>query len=218
MKLINKILISILFYFMVALGSSLIVKANVGMDAFYAFTNSLSVVTSIKIGTLVAAINGVFIVLFIILSKGKFIYVYILQIVSIVTLGSVINLLTYQVFNQFELTNYVMRLIFLVVGLGVSAISIGVVTVLHVITFPVEATCYQLEKNKIISFMKARYGIDVVLFVGSIAISYFFSIDYFIREGTLIAMLMFSLLLNASKSFVIKRLDQVQNIKIETIE
>ena len=95
MNLTTKIIVSLVFYLLVAVGASLIVKANIGMDAFYAFTNSLSAITAIKVGTLVATINITFVIIYAILSKGKYLLVYVIQIVSIIIFGSVVNLTKY---------------------------------------------------------------------------------------------------------------------------
>ncbi len=214
MKLRTKIIVSSLFYLMVAVGASFVVKANIGMDAFYAFTNSVSVVTSIRVGTIVSITNILFVFIFMFLSKGKYIYTYIIQIISIIIFGLIVNLLVYNVFSLFEVSNYVTRFVFLILGISISAVSIGIITVLQVITFPVEASCYQLEKNKTISFVKARYGLDVILFASSIALSFIFNEAYFIREGTIVAMIVFTLLLNMSKSFTIKMLDGTRTSKL----
>ncbi len=204
MKRSTQIIVSSLFYMFVAVGASLIVKANVGMDCFYAFVKSVSTITSIKVGTLVATVNAVFVVFYIILSKGKNIKVYIIQAVSIIIFGSIVNFLLYNVFNHFDLTYYAEKVIVLVSGVVISGISIGVITVLHIITFSIEATCYQLEKLHKLSFIKARYGIDLLFLITSLLISFIFKTDFFIREGTVISIVLYSFVLNLSKSFTQK--------------
>ncbi len=204
MKRSTQIIVSSLFYMFVAVGASLIVKANVGMDCFYAFVKAISTVTSVKVGTLVAAVNFLFMVFYIILSEGKHIQVYIIQAVSIIIFGSIVNFLLYNVFSHFDLTNYFERLTVLISGVVISGISIGVITVLHIITFSIEATCYQLEKLHKLSFIKARYGIDLLFLITSLSISFIFKTGFFIREGTLIAIILYSFILNLSKLFAQK--------------
>ena len=204
MKLPARIIISFAFYILVAVGASLIVKASVGMDCFIAFVNAVSVITSIKVGTLVAAANLIFTVIYIVLSKGRNVQVYILQIVSIIIFGSIVNFTLYNVLNHIELTRYFVKVLVLISGVAINAVSIGVITVLHIITFPLEATCWQLEKLKVLSFVKARYGMDLLFLITSLLISFFFKKALFIREGTIIAVVLYSFVLNLSKSFTLK--------------
>ena len=208
MKHATQIIISFLFYMLVAVGASLIVKAEVGMDCFYAFVKAVSTVTSIKVGTLVAALNFLFVVFYILLSKGKNIQVYIIQIVSIIIFGSIVNFLLYNVLNRIIVSNYTAKVLVLFSGVIISAVSIGVITVFHIITFPLEAACYQLEKLHILSFVKARYGMDIIFLTISLLISFIFKTAYFIREGTLISVILYSFVLNLSKSFVKKNLNR----------
>ena len=207
MKTSTKTIISFGFYLLSAVGSSMIVKANIGLDCFFAFTKALSTITDIKVGTLVALINFVFVIIYIILSRGKLVHVYIIQVIALVMIGSVINLLVYHVWNLFVLESYILRVAFLICGVLISAISIGVITVLHVITFPIEATCYWLEKLGVVKFIVSRYGIDFVFLIGSLALSYFFKIEFFIREGTLITLIMFSSTVTLTKTFIQKNFD-----------
>lgn len=213
MKLSTKIIISIIAYVITAIGISLVLKADIGYDSYNAFGATLSNLTGLKIGTILMLMNYTFVIIYIITTKGKFLSVYTIQIIALALHGSLINLIYYSILEPIVIASYPLQLITFIVGIGTCGLAVGVITVLKVITFPVEATCHQIETLGIISFVKARYSLDFFFILMALLLPLVFQSESFIREGTVIGMLSFSFFANASKSFVEKRLNIIKNTK-----
>lgn len=202
MKFSTKIIVSIIAYIITAIGISLVLKADIGYDSYNAFGATISDLTGLKIGTVLMLLNYTFMVIFIIITKGKQIPVYLVQIIALAVHGSIINVFYYTVLSSLEINIYVLQLFTFVLGIGICGLAVGVITVLKVITFPVETTCHQVEKLGITSFVKARYSLDVFFILMALILPLIFSSDSFIREGTVLGMLSFSFFTNISKTYV----------------
>lgn len=205
MKLSTRIILSIIAYIITAIGISLVLKADIGYDSYNAFGATLSNLIGLKIGTVLMLMNYIFVIVYIIASKGKHLPIYIVQIIALAVHGTLINLFYYSVFDSIVLSSYILQILTFVVGIGICGLAVGVVTVLKIITFPVEQSCHQIEKLGITSFVKARYSLDFFFIFMALILPLIFQSDSFIREGTVIGMLSFSFFANISKTFVEKR-------------
>lgn len=201
-KLLLRTLISLIFYIQFSFGAALTVISGVGVASVNAFALAISDLTLIKVGTLLAAFNIGFAILYAILTKFKYITLGIIQIIAFIIFGYVLNFLVYEVFNTFEFPNYVSRILSLTLGIVMAASAIGIVTFLRVITFPVEMVCHHLEVIGVMSFMKARYSLDIILIVLALLLALIFQTDIYLREGTIITVVLFSFVMSQSKNFI----------------
>jgi uncharacterized membrane protein YczE len=201
MSITKRLIISYIFYFIAAFGVSLSIEANIGVGSLNTVVLPISKIFTIKEGYSIILLNMIFMIMYMIMTKFKYKIKYIVQIVSIIFFGSVINLFLYNIYPGFEITSYPIRVIMLTLGTSIGGLSIGVIVALNAMTFPVESFCHQLENMKIISFVKARYGLDVIFISSSLILSTAFSLDYFVREGTLISMILLSFMMHTTKSF-----------------
>jgi uncharacterized membrane protein YczE len=204
-KLLLRTLLSIIFYIQFSLGAALTVIAGVGVASVNAFALTVSDLTLIKVGTLLAAFNIGFSILYAILTKFKYITLGIIQMIAFIAFGYILNFLVYDVFQQYAFPNYVFRLLSLTLGIIMAGSAIGIVTFLRVVTFPVEMVCHHLETLGIMSFMKARYSLDIILIILALLFSFIFQTDIYLREGTIITVLFFSFVMSRSNKFVEKR-------------
>ena len=209
----TKIIISVIAYIITAIGISLVLKADIGYDSYNAFGATLSNLTGLKIGTVLMLMNYTFVVIYILTTKGKLLTTYLIQIVALAFHGSLINLIYYSILDPVVISSYPLQLITFIIGIGTCGLAVGVITVLKIITFPVEATCKQVEELGHISFVKARYSLDFFFILMALLLPIVFKSDSFIREGTVIGMLSFSFFANISKSYVEKKLTPLKNIK-----
>lgn len=198
-KILLRTLLSSLFYITFTFGASFTVLANVGTASLNAFSLAVSDITSIKVGSLLAGINIGFALIYAFMTKFKYLLLGTIQIIAFLVFGVALNFLLYEVFKDITFNYYVQRILLLILGIFIAGTSIGVVTVLRIITFPVETVCHQLEIFGLISFMKARYLIDVIFITLAIFIPLIFGETLYIREGTLLTMIIFSYVMNASK-------------------
>lgn len=194
-----RILISLLFYTLTGFGISLSILANVGVSSFNSLNLSLSELTTIKIGTMTTLVNGLFLFLFILLTRGKLLTSYLIQAISVLCLGQVINFFVYGVFDQLILNDYVSRLALFILGTIIGGFGTGMVLNLGVLAFPIERVCQILAENWQQTFAPLRYGVDVISVALSILISIITGGPLFVREGTIISLLLLSFTISLTK-------------------
>lgn len=205
MKNFKALLYSYIFYSISAFGISLSIKANVGVSSFNSLNLALSQVSDIKIGTVTMIINSLFLLTYMYMTSFEVKSKYALQLFSIVVFGSLINFFTYYVLRDFNITNYSLRILLIVVGTIISGLSVGMIISYAKITFPIESFCLELAEKKSISFAKVRYSIDIFSIIISTIISVSFALPFYVREGTIISLILFTASMNLSKSVYAKK-------------
>ena len=204
-KLTYRTLISIFFYLQFSLGAAFTVTASIGVASVNAFALTISEITNVRVGTYLALFNIGFAIAYALMTKFKYLTLGAIQIISFILFGYILNFLVYDVMSDIANQSYVIRLFLLTFGITLAASAIGIVTLLRVITFPVEIVCHHLEVLGIMSFMKARYLLDVILIVLAIALALMFDTEIYLREGTIITVVLFSFVMNTSKNVFEKR-------------
>lgn len=208
-----KIILSLLFYILGGIGVSLTIIPGIGISPFDSLCLSLSQFTSIKVGTINFYANITFLIIFILLSKGKFIKKYILMFLSIISFGSVINLFTYGVFQNLVVNDYAMKIIVFIIGILISSFSVSVVLYLDVIPFSIESMCIELSRITKKSFGIFRYGFDIISIGISLFISLAYSLPINVREGTIIAFVIFPGIVSISYSYFNKFFKKIEQIE-----
>ncbi|MBP1043169.1 hypothetical protein I6N95_19300 [Vagococcus sp. BWB3-3] len=198
MKKIALLILSLLFYTLTGLGISLSIIANIGVSSFNALNLSLAAITTIKIGTMTTMVNSLFLAVYILLTKGKRLSSYLIQAVSVLALGYVINFFVYNIFGQVVLTAYTSRLSLFVLGTLIGGFGTGMVLNLGVLAFPIESVCQFLAEKWQKPFASLRYGVDILSVALSLSFS-LFSSQLFVREGTLISLLLLSFTISLTK-------------------
>ncbi|SJZ66060.1 Uncharacterized membrane protein YczE [Cetobacterium ceti] len=193
---------SIFFYMFTAVGISLVIEAAVGVSCLDAMNLSISEISKFKIGTLTIFSNFLFIIGDILITRFSNPIKYVLQGISILALGIVINIIIYYIFPHVNINNYSVKLFLYILGTLIAGVSIGAIIKLNFLSFPVENFCLTISEKYKISFVKIRYSIDVIALIASIILSYSFELPFFIREGTIIGMIMFSPIVNFTKDKV----------------
>ena len=177
------------------MGTSLTLKAAIGVGAFDAINQTLAYVFDARIGDIVTVVQIIFIVgQFIILKKSAN-YRILLQIPLAAIFGQFINFFLYDVYSFFEVENYFIRLLMLIIGITWVAFFLSGVMVLDLITMPVENFSLILSNRIEQPFGKVRQWIDILCIILSLALTFIFTVDFTIREGTIIAAILFGPLL-----------------------
>lgn len=182
------VLISILI---LGFGLALIFKAQVGAGPYDAVSQTLSLITNIKIGTITTIINGVFLLIQIITQGKNFPVSQYLQIVIIFALGYVINFFFYDVL-AFELESYPVRILFFLAGTVIGAIGISGIVNINIVYTALEGFLIALSEKTNTDFVKNRFYFDIFCVVLTIALAYIFKVDLMIREGTILSAILFS--------------------------
>ncbi len=195
----NKLLQSYFFYTLSALGVTFAIKAQVGVSSFNAMNLSIARLNTIPIGTVTIFFNLSFLAVYMYLTQFKEVKKYILQGFSVLLFGVLINFFNYKLFGDFILENYVLRLSLITVSTMISGLSIGMIIHYNQITFPLESLCVELAGRSRLTFVQLRYSVDLISVTVSLLISTLYHFPLFVREGTIISMLVLSAAMNFSK-------------------
>jgi len=200
MKTHRAYMFSLLFYIIASFGVSLTIKASIGVSALNSTIVALSEVLSFKVGTIMIAVNLIFLFAYMVLTKFKYTSKYILQAIFFLLFGSLVNLYLYEVLIYINTSYYLARIFLLISGVLIGGLSIGIIIHYNLITFPIESFCMELEHLTNKKFAFYRYGLDVFLALLSISISLVFELPLFLREGTIVSVLLLTASMNFSKS------------------
>jgi len=192
MNTLSKTIKTYIFYATSAFGASLAIKANIGVSSFSSMNVAISNAAEIKIGTITIAINLLFLLTYAFLTHFRKIKTYFVQTATIFMFGSLINFYTYQLLDTVNVSDYIVKIAFISFGTIISGLSIGMIVRYDVITLPVEGSCLELSKLTKHSFSKLRYAIDIFSIIISIVISFGYELPLYVREGTLISMILFT--------------------------
>lgn len=189
----------------VALAITFMLKASVGVGAFDAVTQSLSILSGIRIGTVAMVLNLSCVIGQLIILKKEFGFNRFLQIPLSILIGMLVNYFYYDLFASIQLNNYATAMIIYFLALVLATFSVSIVMVLNIVTFPIESLCLALTKKVPLKFAVIRQVADILFVVVSVGLTFIFGLTSSIREGTVIGMLIFGPLMG----FFIKRVQLV---------
>ena len=200
-KIVSTILGILLVYGSVAFA----LKAGIGVLPVDAAITSIANLIGMKVGTFSMIFHGSFFVGQIIIEKKDFRKTELLQILYITLGGTVLNFFLYTVLKNVTFDFYPVRLIVCVLAFLVSAFGCTMVLETHLMRTPMEG-CIQMIAERIGTTMgKLRQKIDIVLVIISVAITLIFKEDWTLREGTIIAALIFGPAMDFWKKHVFTR-------------
>ena len=186
-KILHTILGIILIYGSVAFA----IKAGLGVMPVDAAINTIAEVLHIKVGTFSMVFHGSFFVGQILIEKKNFRKTEFLQLLYITLGGSVLNFFLYTLLKNVSFSFYPIRLVVAVCAFFVSAFGVTLVLETHLMRTPMEG-CIQLIADRIgTPNGKLRQKIDIGLVLLSVALTLIFHTQWALREGTIIAALIF---------------------------
>lgn len=194
-------------------GIALSIQADIGIGAYDAFSKMLAEIFHTKIGTMMIINNSIALFIQWIILRKKFEIRRLLQFGMAFSLGYIINFFLYIVLQQVVMQNYIVRLLFFIIGQATVAISVGVLLAINYVSFPLEPAIMVLSERFGWNFAKARQLFDVLLIVIVPIGSWLFSVNIPLREGTVIGMIIFTPIMNFSfkyvKSFLLKESQRI---------
>lgn len=200
-NLTKKISLTILGILLVYSAVAFALKAAIGVLPVDAAITSVATLIGMKVGTFSMLFHGSFFVGQILIEKKNFRKTELLQLLYITLGGSVLNFFLYVVLKNVAFTSYPLRLIVCVLSFVVSSFGCSLVLETHLMRTPMEG-CIQLIADRIGTTQgKLRQKIDVVLVVVSVSITLLFGVEWTLREGTIIAMLIFGPLFDFWKKY-----------------
>ncbi len=196
---------SYFFYLLSALGISLTIKAHIGVGSYSAMNIAIAEVTTIQVGTITTFANVFFLALYMLLTGFRHKRQYIVQLISVMVFGAFLNYFTYTLLAPLQPGDYAMRVLLMVAGTLIGGLSVGAITHYGAITFPIESVCVELAGRTTHSFRGLRYSVDFFALMVSLFISLTWHLPLFVREGTLINLLLLSYAMAASLNFLGQR-------------
>lgn len=178
------------------------IKAGIGVLPVDAAITSIAMLIGMKVGTFSMLFHGSFFLGQIAIEKKNFRRTELLQLLYITLGGSVLNFFLYTVLRNVTFSFYPLRLIVCVLAFVVSAFGCTLVLETHLMRTPMEG-CIQLLAERMGTTMgRLRQKIDIVLVLVSVAITLIFGVDWTLREGTIIAALIFGPMMDFWKKAV----------------
>lgn len=188
-----------------SMGISITIKVAIGLAPFDAFNQTLSYIFNIRIGDIVTIAQVVFISIQLLILRRKATYHILLQLPLAAILGQLINFWLYRVYSLFEIESYIIRLILLLVGITWVAFFLAGVMVLDLVTMPLESIALVISREINQPFGKVRQWLDIFFIVVSLGLTFMYSLPFTIREGTLIAAVLFGPLLTVFMPLIEKK-------------
>ena len=186
-KILHTILGIILIYADVAFA----IKAGIGVMPVDAAINTIAYLLNIKVGTFSMVFHGSFFLGQIAMERRNFRKTEFLQLLYITLGGSVLNFFLYTLLKNVSFSFYPIRLVVAVCAFFVSAFGVTLVLETHLMRTPMEG-CIQMIADRIgMANGKLRQMIDIGLVILSVALTLIFGTEWTLREGTIIAALMF---------------------------
>lgn len=186
-KILHTILAIVIIYADVAFA----IKAGIGVMPVDAAINTLAAVLNVKVGTLSILFHGSFFLGQIFIEGKNFRKIEFLQILYILLGGTVLNFFLYTVLKDVTFTLYPIRLAVAVIAFFLSAFGVTLILETRLMRTPMDG-CIQLIAERLGKPMgKFRQKIDIALVLLSVILTLIFGTEWTLREGTVIAALMF---------------------------
>ena len=180
-------------------------KAGIGVMPVDAAITSIATLIGMKVGTFSMLFHGSFFLGQIAMEKKNFRKTEFLQVLYIVFGGSVLNFFLYTVLKNVTFSFYPLRVLVCVLAFFVSAFGCTLVLETKLMRTPMEG-CIQMIADRMGTTMgKLRQKIDVVLVLVCVAITLIFGVEWTLREGTIIAALLFGPMMDFWKNMFAKR-------------
>lgn len=187
----KKIALTILGIILVYGAVAFAIKAGIGVMPVDAAIATIADVINIKVGTFSMVFHGSFFLGQIAIEKKNFRKTELLQILYITLGGSVLNFILYTVLSGVSFSFYPVKLLITVAAFIVGAFGCTLVLETHLMRTPMEGCIQMIAERMGTTQGKLRQKIDIVLVIVSVVLTLIFGTDWTLREGTIIAALIF---------------------------
>ncbi len=183
------------------------IKAGIGVLPVDAAIATIAEVLHIKVGTFSMVFHGSFFLGQIAMERRDFRKTEYLQLLYITLGGSVLNFFLYTLLKTVTFSLYPIRLIATVLAFLISAFGCTLVLEIRLMRTPMEG-CIQMIAQRIGTTMgKLRQKIDIALVLISVVLTLIFGTEWTLREGTIIAALIFGPAMDFWKKTVFSKAD-----------
>lgn len=189
--MVKKIARTLLGILLVYASVAFAIKAGIGVLPVDAAITTIADVIGMKVGTFSMLFHGSFFLGQIAMERRNFRKTEFLQILYITLGGSVLNFFLYVVLQNVTFSFYPVRLLVCVAAFLVSAFGCTMVLETHLMRTPMEGCIQMIAERTGTTMGKLRQKIDIALVLVSVALTLIFGTEWTLREGTVIAALIF---------------------------
>ena len=187
----KKILLTVLGIVLIYGAVAFAMKAGLGIMPVDAAIATLSAVLGVKVGTISILFHGSFFLGQLAMERKNFRKMEFFQILYITLGGTVLNFFLYVVLKNVTFTFYPIRLLVTLTAFVAAAFGCTLVLETHLMRTPMEG-CVQLISDRLgLVNGKFRQKIDIGLVLLSVILTLIFKTEWTLREGTVIAALIF---------------------------
>ena len=187
----KKISLTILGIILVYGSVAFAMKAGLGVLPVDAAIATIADVIGMKVGTFSMLFHGSFFLGQIAMERRNFRKTEFLQVLYVTLGGSVLNFFLYTLLKDVTFTFYPIRLLVTIAAFLTGAFGCTLVLETHLMRTPMEGCIQMIAERMGTTGGKLRQKIDIVLVLVSVALTLIFGTDWTLREGTIIAALIF---------------------------
>lgn len=191
MKLVGRFILVVTHILIVSFGASLAMKAAVGIGAWDAVSQAMSMILPIKVGTFAILLNSSCVLAQLLILHKNFEWPKLLQVGVAILLGVFVNWIYYSIFANLHLTTYWIQMVSYILGIVIIGWGVAMILAIDLVTFPLEALCLVIAEKTGWNFGRIRQGFDIGAILFVLIVSFIFKLPLVVREGTLIGMLIF---------------------------
>ena len=167
------------------------IKAGLGVLPVDAAIATIAEIIHIKVGTFSIMFHGCFFIGQIIIEKKNFRKTELFQILYLALGGTILNFILYTILANVTFSFYPVRLLVAVAAFIVSAFGVALVLETHLMRTPMEGFLQMIADKIGMAAGRLRQFIDIGLVVISVVLTLIFHTAWTLREGTIIAALIF---------------------------
>ena len=184
----------ILGLFIMALGVSLSVKADLGVTPISCVPYIYSLVVPFSLGELTIFMNGIFILLQIAILRRRYRYIQLIQFIAVILLGYFIDF-TLSLISEINPTTYLEQLVVLLISCAFIALGVFLFVKANITYIPGDGLLVVISQTFKKEFGKVKICFDSSMVMIGVVSSFLFLHELAgIREGTILAALIVGLL------------------------
>ena len=203
--MIKKIGSTILGILLVYASVAFAMKAAIGVLPVDAAIATIADAIGMKVGYFSMLFHGSFFVGQLIIEKKNFRKTEFLQILYVTLGGTVLNFFYYTVLKNVTFTAYPVRLIVSILSFAMIAFGCMMVLETRLMRTPMEGFLEMMADKMGTTLGKLRQKVDVGLVAVSVALTLIFGLEWQLREGTIIAMVIFGPMMDLWKKHVFSK-------------
>jgi uncharacterized membrane protein YczE len=188
-RTLPRILLNLLAVTIIAIGMTLLIKANLGQSTVSGFSSTLAHILNVKAGTIVFFLNLFCFIIELIILKKNVHWSIGLQLLLNSVFGSVVNFFLYDVpwIANLNFNSYFQQLALLLTAILIMGVGVSLMLSINLAVLPYDALIALISKTYTIPFITVRIIADISFITMTLILGFLFPVPFnAVREGTII--------------------------------